>query len=153
MISSKEKAELGAAIGAGALLVEAALAAAGVDLAAIEAGAFGGIGEQVVGGGDLLELLLLGAIARVHVGMELFRQPVIGLLDGVVGGVTVDAEDDIGVSHSQNPLTSLSCPATAPILTAAPGRGNPRLRKPGASVYGRAPGGTLEQHSLPPAFR
>src|SRR5581483_1615507 len=84
---------------AAALRLEAALAAGGVDLTAIVATALHRIGEHVVGGGHLLELLLVGAVAGAQIGMQLLGEAAIGFLDVVLGSVPRHAEHGIGISH------------------------------------------------------
>ncbi len=58
-----------------------------------------GVGEQVVGGLDLLELLLGTVVARVSVRVVLARELAVGLLDLVVGRVLRDAEHLVGAGH------------------------------------------------------
>ena len=58
-----------------------------------------GVGEQVVGGLDLLELLLGAVVARVPVRVVLARKLAVGLLDLVVGRVLRDAEHLVGAGH------------------------------------------------------
>ena len=57
-----------------------------------------GVGEDLVGGRDLLELLLRLGV-RVDVGVVLPGQAAVRLLDGVGVGLPVDAEDLVRV-HS-----------------------------------------------------
>src|SRR6185437_13243657 len=95
------------AIGARAVGAKAgALVAAGaVDFASVEAGPLPGIRQQVVGRGNLLELLLVGTVAGAEIGMQLLRQPAISPLDVVVGRVSGDAEHGIGIPHDVRPMT------------------------------------------------
>ena len=58
-----------------------------------------GVGEQVVGGLDLLELLLRTVVARVSVRVVFAREFAVGLLDLVVGRVLRDAEHLVGAGH------------------------------------------------------
>ena len=62
-----------------------------------------GVGENLVGLGDLLEPLL-GLRVRVDVGMQLPGQPTVGLLDLVGVGVSPDAEDAVVVVRHAHPL-------------------------------------------------
>ena len=64
------------------------LLAARVDLAAVVAPALLLIADDVVGGGDLLELLLGRLVARIEVGVQLLGELAIGLGDiGGAGGL------------------------------------------------------------------
>jgi len=58
----------------------ALVAAGAVDFAAVEACPLPGVRQQIVGRGDLLELLLVGAVTGAEIGMQLLRQPAISLL-------------------------------------------------------------------------
>ena len=51
-----------------------------------------GVGEDLVGLGGLLELLLRLRVVGVDVGVELAGQPAEGLLDLLLGGAALDAE-------------------------------------------------------------
>src|SRR6185312_13133866 len=84
----------------GVIAVEAlrrTLRAGRVDLAAIEAPTLLGIAQQVVGGGNLLELVFRLALARIEVRVMLLGELAIGLADVLVAGVLRDAENLIGV--------------------------------------------------------
>src|SRR3546814_19148047 len=70
-----------------------------VVVAAVERGARLGVGQDVVGGGDLLELLLDLLVAWVEIRVKLLRQLAIRLLDLVGAGGPRDAQGLIGVFH------------------------------------------------------
>ncbi len=56
------------------------------------------VGEDLVGLGGLLELLLGLRVVGVDVGVQLARQRAEGFLDVLLGGVTLDAEHLVGVA-------------------------------------------------------
>src|SRR5262249_50402830 len=60
-----------------------------------------GIGEDVVGDRDLLELLLGLLVARVDVRVVLARELAVGLADLVRRGGARDAEDLVGILHGR----------------------------------------------------
>ena len=72
----------------------------GVDLAGVEPPPLVRIGKQIVGGGDLLELLLGALVARVEVGVKLLGQLSVGLANLIGGRGLGDAKNLIGVSHA-----------------------------------------------------
>ena len=57
-----------------------------------------GVGEDLVGLGGLLELLLGLGVVGVDVGVQLARELAEGLLDLLLGGVALDAEHLVGVA-------------------------------------------------------
>ncbi len=57
-----------------------------------------GVGEDLVGLGGLLELLLGLGVVRVDIGVQLARQLTEGLLDLLLGGVALDAEHLVGIA-------------------------------------------------------
>src|SRR5262249_4479844 len=59
--------------------------------------ALGRVAQDVVGNGDVLELLLGGLVARIHIRMGLARELAMGLTDLVVARPLRDAEDGIVV--------------------------------------------------------
>ena len=61
-----------------------------------------GVGEDLVGGGDLLELILVAGTGDV--GMQLAGLLAVGPLDLLGGGVAADAEDLVVVAHCVLPL-------------------------------------------------
>ena len=65
---------------------------------AVEGRAALGVGEDLVGLGRLLELLLGVGVVAVDVGVQLARQAPEGLLDLGLVGLAADAEDLVGVS-------------------------------------------------------
>ena len=68
-----------------------------------------GVGQHLVGLVDLLELLLGGLVAGVHVRVVLLRQLAIGLLDGRLVRALLEAKDLVVVSfvsHYQSPSDS-----------------------------------------------
>ena len=71
---------------------QAGVAVTVVDLAGLR------LAQHLVGLGDLLEALLRGRIVRVHVGVELPRQPAERLLDRLVVGVAGNAKDLVVVA-------------------------------------------------------
>src|SRR5262249_50909549 len=79
------------------------LVARGVDLAAVKSRALVGVADQVVRRRHCLELVLGLLVAGVEVGMQLLRQPAIGLLNVVLRRVLLDAKDLIGIG-AQRPL-------------------------------------------------
>jgi hypothetical protein len=56
------------------------------------------VGEDLVGFLGFLELLLRFRVVRIAVGMVLHGQLAVGLLDLVVRGVAIDAEDFVVVA-------------------------------------------------------
>ena len=68
------------------------LGPAGVDLAGVEALALFLVAEQAVGGGDLLELVFLGLVAGIEIGVVFLGELPIGLLDIGGGSGWRDAE-------------------------------------------------------------
>ena len=86
-----------------AAVAQALVAVAVVDLAAL------GVGEDLVGLGGLLELLLGLRVVRVDVGMQLARELAEGLLDLHLVRVARDAEDLVGISgHGAQPSSYTS---------------------------------------------
>ncbi len=81
--------------------VEAASTAAAAAVVVVLA--LTGVAQHVVGVSHVLETLG-GVGTGIHVGVQLTRQPTVGLLDLVGGGVTGDAEHFVMVSHS-SPLS------------------------------------------------
>lgn len=59
----------------------------GIDLAAVEAGAFLGIAENVVGRADVLEPFFGFLVTGIQIGMMLLGELAIGLLDFFLRGV------------------------------------------------------------------
>src|SRR5690606_22558016 len=93
---------LHAFVGIGEIAVEAtlrALGAAGVDLATVEAGTLFRVAEQLVGGGNLLELRLRLLVAGVQVRMPALRQAPVGLPDLLLARIAANAEDLIWIAH------------------------------------------------------
>src|SRR5574337_1378884 len=76
------------------------LSARGVDLPRVVAPALVWVGEDVVGGRDLLEPLLGALVARIEIGMQLLGEPTVGLADLLGRRGFRDAEHLIGVSHA-----------------------------------------------------
>src|SRR6185312_1297099 len=76
-----------------------ALGAVGADLAAVVARALLRVGQQLIGRGHLLELLLDRALAGVEIGMELLGKPTIGALQLVLRGRSRQAQHGIRISH------------------------------------------------------
>src|SRR5271165_5207561 len=72
----------------------------GVDLAGVVAAALVRIGQELVGGRNLLEPLLGVLVARVEVRMQLLGELTIGLADLLGGRRLGDAEDLVGVFHA-----------------------------------------------------
>jgi hypothetical protein len=62
-----------------------------------------GVGENLVGLGDLLEPLL-GLRIRIDVGMQFPGQPTVGLLDLFGIGVSPDPEDAVVIVRHTHPL-------------------------------------------------
>ena len=77
------------------------LRARGVDLAGVVAPPFFRVRQQIVGGGDLLELLLRMLVSRVEVRVQLFRQNPIGFPDLLGRGGLGDAKDLIGIFQAR----------------------------------------------------
>src|SRR5208337_2390349 len=73
------------------------IGARGVDLAGVVAATLFRVRQQVVGGRYLLEPLLGALVARIEVGMQLFRKLPVGLADLLGRRGLGDAEDFIGV--------------------------------------------------------
>jgi hypothetical protein len=71
----------------------------GVDFAGIETAALLGIGQQVVGLADLLELRLGCLVAGIEVGMMFLGELTKRLADIVLRGGPRHAQDGIGVGH------------------------------------------------------
>ena len=111
--------EAGAEVEAGA--GSAALLEGGVPEAVVEIPP-PGIGEHLVGLGDLLEPLLgRGSIVGVAVGMELERETAVRLLDLVVVRAAGDAENLVVVALHGTPGAS-PARVSAPVLSAPPHR-------------------------------
>src|SRR5262249_3644938 len=68
-----------------------------IDLAAIESRALLGIPQQVVGGCNLLELLLGLLVAGIEIGVQLFCELPIGLLNLLLGGILLHAQRLVGI--------------------------------------------------------
>ena len=103
-------AACGGVLGEVAIVILRPLLAAGVDLAAIVAPAPFGIGQDVVGGGHLLEALADLRLVRVQVGMHLLGELAVGALDVVLAGVPGDAERGIEiVAHGRSRMGPLIC--------------------------------------------
>jgi hypothetical protein len=66
---------------------------------AVVAGALVGVGEHLVGAGDLLELLGRMRVAGVGVGMQLARPLAVGALDLLGRGVPGHPEELVEISH------------------------------------------------------
>ena len=73
------------------------LVAGGVDFAAVVAPALLRIAHEVVGGGDLLELLLGLTIPGIEVRMQFLRQCTVGRADLVLRCVRLHAQDGIRI--------------------------------------------------------
>src|SRR6185312_8851582 len=73
------------------------LLAAGVDLAAVVAPALLLVADDVVSGGDLLELLFGRLVARIEIGVQLLGELAIGLGDVGAAGRLRHAQDGIGI--------------------------------------------------------
>ena len=73
------------------------LLSGGIDLAAVEAGALLGIAQEVIGHGDLLELLLRLLIAGIEVRVQLLRQLTVGFADLVLRRLPLHAQNSVGV--------------------------------------------------------
>ena len=83
----------------GVLAIEALLRpllAAGVDLAAVVAAALVRVGEDVVGGRDLLEAVG-DLLVRIEVGVQLLGELAVAPLDLVLAGLAADAEHGVEV--------------------------------------------------------
>src|SRR6185437_12634817 len=65
---------------------------------AVVGGSALGVGEDLVGLGGLLELLLGLRVVRVDVGVQLAREPAKRLLDVLLAGVATDAEHHVRVA-------------------------------------------------------
>ncbi len=89
---------------AGVIAVEAArrpLGTGGIDLALVVARALLGVADQIVGGRDILELLLRRLVAGVEIGMQLLGERAVGLADVLGGGILGDTQDLVGIgTHS-----------------------------------------------------
>ena len=73
------------------------LVAGGIDLAAVEAPTLLGIAHQVIGRGDLLELLLGLTISGIEVRMQFLCQRPVGLADLVLRRLAFHAQDGIRI--------------------------------------------------------
>src|SRR6478752_8307139 len=82
-----------------------ALDALRIDLAAVETAALLRITQEIIGGGDILELLLGALVAGIEIGMKLLGKLAIGLLDIVGRSGLGDAQCLIGIGHGKS-LTS-----------------------------------------------
>jgi hypothetical protein len=71
----------------------------GVDLTVVEFLALLGIADEIVGAGDLLELLLRLRIAGVEIWMKFLRKFTIRFLQSVGRRSTVDSEDLVWIVH------------------------------------------------------
>jgi len=100
ILEARRRAIARAVIAAGIFAVIALLRlllARRVDLAAVEAPALLLVADDVVGGGDRLELLLGRLVARIEVGMQLLGELAIGLGDVGLRRGLGHAEDGIRV--------------------------------------------------------
>ena len=102
-----EDASQVAEVGAGEPAAESCPAAHGVLPAQVVHLTLVGVGEDLVGGGDLLELLLMAGAGDV--GVQLAGLLAVGPLDLLGGGVTTDAEDLVVVGHCVLPLRLRLC--------------------------------------------
>jgi hypothetical protein len=95
----------GSAAGIGTLVAAPRLAV-GVDLAPVVLLALLGVADDVVGGGNLLELLLGGvAVGRVQVGMQLLGELAVDAANLLVGRIARHAQHLVGVlGHLQLPI-------------------------------------------------
>src|SRR5262249_9140595 len=73
--------------------------AGGIDLAGVEAPALLGVGQDLVGLGDFLELGLGCLVARIEVRMMLLGELAEGLADLLVRGGPAHPQDGIGIAH------------------------------------------------------
>ena len=89
-------------VGSGEAAAESASASHGVLPAQVVHLALVGVGEDLVGGGDLLELVLVAGAGDV--GVQLAGLLAVGLLDLLGAGVAADAEDLVVVAHCVLPL-------------------------------------------------
>ena len=87
--------------------MKSALRPAAIDLAAIKPRALGGVGDNVVGGGDFLELLLDILAPRIDVRVQFLRQLAISRLDFIRACGPWDTEDLIGIRHNQGVIFQL----------------------------------------------
>src|SRR5579883_1974223 len=81
------------------------LGAAGVDLAAVEAGALVLVRQQIIGRRDLLEARLGLFVAGVEIGMMPLGELAIGGADLLLARILGDAEHLVGVSRSHGKWT------------------------------------------------
>jgi hypothetical protein len=68
-----------------------------VDLTAVVAGPFLGIGQQLIGGGNRLEFVFRRLVAGIQVRMVLLRQFAVGFADVLGAGVLLDAQNFIRI--------------------------------------------------------
>ena len=68
-----------------------------VDLAPVETGALVGVGQQVVGVGDLREAFTRFGIILIAVGVELLGQLAVGGLDVLLAGSAGHAQNGVGI--------------------------------------------------------
>ncbi len=80
-------------------IAEAAFGAAGIDLAAVEPRPLLGVGQQIIGGGHLLELLLDPLVAGIEIGMQPLGEPAVAALDVLGRGGAPDAERLVRIFH------------------------------------------------------
>ncbi len=81
------------------MLARWALGAGSVDLPGIETLAFVDIAQEIVGGRDLLELLLRGFVTRIEIRVQLLGELAIGALQLGCGGSRGHSEHLIGIVH------------------------------------------------------
>ena len=81
------------------------LGAAGVDLAAVEAGALVLVRQDVVGAGNLLEARLGLLVAGIEIGVVALGELAIGAANVVFARILLDAQHFIGISRGHGECT------------------------------------------------
>ena len=83
-----------------------------VDLAAIEARALLRVAQQIVGGTDVLEFPLRILVPGIEVGVQLLREPAIGLLDFRRRRVALDAQHLVGIARAHEGSSAVNAAST-----------------------------------------
>ena len=91
-------------------LIGSPLLAVGIDFAAVVLLTLGGVADDLVGRGNLLEPLLRGSpIGRIEVGVQLLGKLAVGTTDIVIRRVPLNAQHLVGVfGHLQLPIPARS---------------------------------------------
>ena len=84
--------------------IEAARMALGIDLTAVELGAFFLVAHHLLGGIYFLKALGFRRLIAMGIGVQFLGERTEGLLDLGFRGVSFDAKDIIGIAHCHGPI-------------------------------------------------